>query len=88
MVWLLPFALLAFPGGRGFLIATGLSVLALLEYPAYFVLWSEHPWVLWILVVARTLAIAALGAVFARRLWREARARTTTPPAAPSSAHA
>lgn len=88
MVWLLPFALLAFPGGRGFLIATGLSVLALLEYPAFFVLWSEHPWVLWILVVARTLAILALGAVFARRLWREARAISTTSSAAPSSAHA
>ena len=88
MVWLLPFALLAFPGGRGFLIATGLSVLALLEYPAYFVLWSEHPWVLWILVVARTLAILALGALFARRLWREARASSTTSSAAPSSAHA
>ena len=88
MVWLLPFALLAYPGGRGFLIATGLSILALLEYPAYFVLWSEHPWVLWILVVARTLAIVALGAVFAQRLWRAARASTTKPATAPSSAHA
>jgi len=88
MVWLLPFALLAFPGGRGFLIATGLSGLALLEYPAYFVLWSEHPWVLWLLVVARTLAILALGAVFAHRLWRDARASTTKPATAPSSAHA
>lgn len=88
MVWLLPFALLAYPGGRGFLMATGLSVLALLEYPAYFVLWSEHPWVLWILVVARTLAILALGAIFARRLWRDARASTTQPPSAPRSADA
>ena len=88
MVWLLPFALLAFPGGRGFLIATGLSGLALLEYPAYFVLWSEHPWVLWILVVARTLAILALGGVFAHRLWRDARANTTRPSAAPRSADA
>lgn len=88
MVWLLPFALLAFPGGRGFLIATGLSGLALLEYPAYFVLWSDHQWVLWIVVVARTLAILALGAVFARRLWREDRASTTTPAAPPSSADA
>ncbi len=88
MVWLLPFALLAFPGGRGFLIATGLSVLALLEYPAYFVLWSEHPWVLWIVVVTRTLAILALGGVFARRLWRDARSSTATPSAAPSTAHA
>ncbi len=88
MVWLLPFILLAFPGGRGFLIATGLSVLALLEYPAYFVLWSEHQWVLWIVVVARTLAILALGTVFARRLWREARSSKTEPAMAPNSAHA
>lgn len=88
MVWLLPFTLLAYPGGRGFLIATGLSVLALLEYPAYFVLWSEHQWVLWIVVVARTLAILALGAVFARRLWREARSSKAEPATAPSSAHA
>ena len=73
MVWLLPFTLLAYPGGRGFLLATGLSGLALLEYPVYFVLWSDHPWVLWIIVVARTVAILALGVVFARRLWREGR---------------
>ena len=88
MVWLLPFAVLAFPGGRGFLIATGLSGLALLEYPAYFVLWSEHPWVLWVVVMARTLAILALGAVFARRLWREARSSAAEPAAAASSADA
>ncbi|MDE2903218.1 MAG: hypothetical protein OXP73_09320 [Chloroflexota bacterium] len=88
MVWLLPFALLAYPGGRGFLIATGLSVLALLEYPAYFVLWSEHPWVLWLLVVARTLAILALGAVFARRLWRGGRSSPAGPAPATSSAGA
>ncbi len=88
MVWLLPFALLAFPGGRGFLIATGLSVLALLEYPAYFVLWSEHQWVLWVVVVARTLAVLTLGAVFARRLWREDRSSAAEPAAATSSADA
>ncbi len=88
MVWLLPFTLLAFPGGRGFLIATGLSALALLEYPGYFVLWSDHQWVLWIVVVARTLAILALGAVFARRLWREARSSKAEPATAPNSAHA
>lgn len=79
MVWLLPFAVLAFPGGRGFLVATGLSVLALLEYPAYFVLWSEHEWMLWIVVVARTLAILTLGVVFARRLWRAGRTANVKP---------
>ena len=88
MVWLLPFTLLAFPGGRGFLIATGLSGLSLLEYPAYFVLWSEHQWVLWIVVVARTLAILALGVVFARRLRHEGRSSAARPAAATSSADA
>ena len=72
MVWLLPFVLLAYPGGRGFLLATGLSGLALLEYPIYFVFLADHhPWTLWIVVVARTVAILALGIVFARRLWLE-----------------
>lgn len=88
MVWLLPFALLAFPGGRGFLIATGLSGLALLENPAYFVLFSEHQWVLWIVVVARTLAILALAVLLARRLWRETRSSAAEPVAAPGSADA
>ena len=89
MVWLLPFVLLAYPGGRGFLIATGLSGLALLEYPVYSVLWSDfHPWTLWIIVVMRTLAILALGIVFARRLWLEGRSAEAEPATAPDSAHA
>ncbi len=89
MVWLLPFALLAFPGGRGFLIATGLSGLALLEYPVYFVLWSYfHPWTLWIVVVLRTLTILALGVVFARRLWLEGRSATHESVGGLDSAHA
>lgn len=89
MVWLLPFALLAFPGGRGFLIATGLSGLALLEYPVYFVLWSYfHPWSLWIVVVLRTLAVLALGVVFARRLWLEGRSATHESAGSLDSAHA
>ncbi len=88
MVWLLPFVLLAYPGGRGFLLATGLSGLALLEYPVYFVLWSDHQWALWIVVVARTVAILALGAVFARRLWHEGRSARAEPTKAPDSAHA
>ncbi len=81
MVWMLPFVLLAYPGGRGFLLASGLSALALLENPGYFVLWSDRPWVLWVIVIARTLAILGLGAVFARRLWLEGR-RAAAPAAA------
>ena len=89
MVWLLPFVLLAWPGGRGFLLATGLSGLALLEYPIYFVLWSYyHPWTLWIVVIARTAAVLALGIVFARRLWLEGRSAETEAARAPDSARA
>jgi len=88
MVWLLPFAVLAFPGGRGFLIATGLSVLALLEYPAYFVLWSDHQWALWIVVVARTLAHLTLSVVFARRLWLAGRVASEKPAESLDAAHA
>ena len=89
MVWLLPFALLAFPGGRGFLIATGLSGLALLEYPVYFVLWAHyHPWALWIVVALRTLAILALGVGFARLLWLEGRSAKERPAKGLDSAHA
>ena len=69
MVWLLPFVIIAYPGGRGYVLATGLSGLALLEWPAYFTLWSDRPWVLWVIVVVRTLALLALGVMFTRRLF-------------------
>ncbi len=69
MVWFLPFVVIAYPGGRGFLIATALSALALLESPGYFVAWSDRSWVLWVIVITRTLAIAAIGVMFLRRLW-------------------
>ena len=68
-VWLLPFVVIAYPGGRGFLLATALSLLALLEYPAYFALWSDLAWVLWVIVIVRTIAIGALLVLFLRRLW-------------------
>ena len=89
MVWILPFVLLAYPGGRGYLLATGLSLLALLENPVYFVLLADdHSWTLWIVVIARTLAIGALGAVFARRLWLEGRAATSVTTREPDAGHA
>ena len=89
MVWILPFVLLAYPGGRGYLLATGLSLLALLENPVYFVLLADdHTWTLWIVVIARTLAIGALGAVFARRLWLEGRAGTSVTNKEPDAGHA
>ena len=77
MVWILPFVLIAFPGGRGFLIATSLSVLALLESPGYFYLWSDQTWVLWILVLARTIALIGLGVIFAYRLWKSGKHSTS-----------
>ncbi len=69
MVWLLPFVIIAYPGGRGYVLATGLSGLALLEWPAYFTLWSDRPWVLWVIVIVRSLALLALGVMFTRRLF-------------------
>ena len=77
MVWLLPFVLIAFPGGRGFLIATSLSVLALLESPGYFYLWADQTLVLWMIVLARTAAIIGLGAMFAYRLWKSGKHHTS-----------
>ncbi len=89
MVWILPFVLLAYPGGRGYLLATGLSLLALLENPVYFVLLADdHSWTLWIVVIARTLAIGALGAVFARRLWLGGRAAASVTTREPDAGHA
>ena len=89
MVWILPFVLLAYPGGRGYLLATGLSLLALLENPVYFVLLADdHSWTLWIVVIARTLAIGALGAVCSRRLWLEGRAATSVTTRDPDAGHA
>jgi hypothetical protein len=89
MVWILPFVLLAYPGGRGYLMATGLSILALLENPVYFVLLADdHSWTLWVVVVARSLAVLALGVVFARRLWLEDRSATSLTAKEPDAAHA
>jgi len=70
MTWFLPLVVIAYPGGRGFLVATGLTCLALLENPGYFVLWSDRAWVLWAIVSARSAAIAGLGVMFWLRLGR------------------
>ena len=73
MVWILPLVLLSYPGGRGLVIALGLSVLSLLENPGYFVLWSDSPWVLWIIVGARNLAFAVMGVHLFRLVLAERR---------------
>ncbi|HCU72210.1 MAG TPA: hypothetical protein DGO43_00175 [Chloroflexi bacterium] len=67
-VWVLPFVVLAYPGGRGFLLATILTTVALLESPGFFYLWSEQPFVLWAIVIFRTILFIAIGTMFARRL--------------------
>ena len=67
-VWVLPFVVLAYPGGRGFLFASVLSTVALLESPGFFYLWSEQPLVLWAIVIIRTALFIAIGIMFARRL--------------------
>ena len=40
-----------------------LTFVSLLEYPAYFVLWSEHDVVLWIIVIARTVFFSVVAIV-------------------------
>ena len=67
-VWVLPFVVLAYPGGRGFLLATILTTVALLESPGFFYLWSEQPFVLWAIVIFRTILFITIGTMFARRL--------------------
>ena len=56
-VWFIPLILLAYPGPKGFLIATGFSVLAVIENPGYFVWWSDQPAALWAIVLGRTAAL-------------------------------
>ena len=67
-VWVLPFVVLAYPGGRGFLLASILSTVALLESPGFFYLWSDQPLALWAIVIIRTPLFIAIGSMFARRL--------------------
>jgi hypothetical protein len=69
-LWFLPLILLAYPGGKGFAIATGFSLLAVLENPGYFVWWSESRAALWAIVLARTAALLWLGADQLRQLGR------------------
>jgi hypothetical protein len=67
-VWILPFVVIAYPGGRGFLVATVLSTIALLESPGFFYLWSDHTLVLWAIVIIRTALFIGIGLMFAQRL--------------------
>jgi len=62
-VWFVPLLLLAFPGSRGLCLSLLLTFVSLLEYPAYFVLWSEHDVVLWIIVIARTVFFSVVAIV-------------------------
>jgi hypothetical protein len=55
-LWFIPLILLAYPTPKGFLIATGFSLLAVIENPAYFVWWSDSPAALWAIVLSRTAA--------------------------------
>ncbi len=54
--WFIPLILLAYPTPKGFLIATGFSLLAVIENPAYFIWWSDSPAALWAIVLSRTAA--------------------------------
>ena len=56
-LWFIPLILLAYPSPKGFLIATGFSLLAVIENPGYFVWWSDSPAALWAIVLSRTAAL-------------------------------
>tara|TARA_Y100000590_G_scaffold444339_1_gene574963 strand:+ start:728 stop:2413 length:1686 start_codon:yes stop_codon:yes gene_type:complete len=70
-VWFVPLLLLAFPGSWGLCLSLLLTFISILEYPAYFVLWSEHDVALWIIVIARTVFFSMVAVVALMKLRSE-----------------
>ncbi|MCL7452931.1 MAG: glycosyltransferase 87 family protein [Anaerolineae bacterium] len=72
LVMLLPFPILLLPGWRGVAYALLLSALNLVEYPLYFVVLPDEPWLLTGTVLLRTLILIILGAEYAAQVydWR------------------
>ena len=68
IVWFVPLVLIAYPGPRGFAIAAGFSLLAVLENSAYFVWFSDWRVALWLIVGGRTAALLWLAVDQMRRL--------------------
>jgi hypothetical protein len=66
LVWLLPFVILLLPGLRGITYALLLSVVNIVEYPFYFSMLRNQPWVLTCTVLARTGLLIVLAVEYGR----------------------
>ena len=72
LVMLLPFLLLLLPTGRAVLYALLLSAVNLVEYPLYFLVLPDQPWLLAGTVILRTLILVVLSLEYAAQVytWR------------------
>lgn len=72
LVMVLPFVLLLLPAWRGVVYALLLSAASLVEYPIYFVVLPDEPWLLAGAVLFRTLLLIVLSLEFAAQVyaWR------------------
>jgi hypothetical protein len=66
LVWLLPFVILLLPGLRGITYALLLSVVNIVEYPLYFSMLRNQPWVLACAVLARAGLLILLAVEYGR----------------------
>jgi hypothetical protein len=66
LVWLLPFVILLLPGLRGITYALLLSIVNIVEYPLYFSMLRNQPWVLACTVLARTGLLVLLAVEYGR----------------------
>ncbi|MGQ9598971.1 MAG: hypothetical protein ACUVWZ_06100 [Anaerolineae bacterium] len=70
LVMLLPFMLLLIPGRRGVGYALGLSAINLIEYPIYFLVLPDQPWLLTGTVLLRTLFLVVVSVEYAGQIYR------------------
>jgi hypothetical protein len=72
LVMLLPFVILLIPGWRGIAYALVLSAVNLVEYPIYFLVLPDQPWLLAGTVLLRTLILAVVSVEYAGQVydWR------------------
>jgi hypothetical protein len=72
LVMLLPFVILLLPGWRGLTYALLLSAANLIEYPIYFLVLPDQPWLLAGTVLSRTLILVIVSVEYAAQVyeWR------------------
>jgi uncharacterized membrane protein len=70
LVMLLPFIILLIPGWRGIAYALVLSVVNLVEYPIYFLVLPDQPWLLTGTVLLRTLILVVVSVEYAAQVYR------------------